>query len=82
MHSKFEQQDKQSDNSSLLSVQGDTLQSCPLQQSSKGHRTQLFPIDSFCSFKQVGECEFKIITNIKICTVTELKHVKHENVFS
>lgn len=38
MHSKFEQKDKQSDNSPLLSVQGEPSQSCPLQQRSKGHR--------------------------------------------
>lgn len=43
MHSKFEQQDKQSDNSRLLSVQGEPSQSCPLQQRSKGHRTVPFP---------------------------------------
>lgn len=30
MHSKFEQQDKQSDNSPLLSVQGEASQSCSL----------------------------------------------------
>lgn len=43
MHSKFELQDKQSDNSRLLSVQGEPSQSCPLQQRSKGHRTVPFP---------------------------------------
>lgn len=43
MHSKFEQQDKQSDNSLLLSVQGEPSQSCPLQQRSKGHRPVPFP---------------------------------------
>lgn len=42
MHSKFEQQDKQSDNSLLLSVQGEPSQSCPLQQRSKGHTTVPF----------------------------------------
>lgn len=36
MHSKFEQQDKQSDNSPLLSVQGEASRSCPLQRRSKG----------------------------------------------
>lgn len=44
MHSKFEQQDKQSDKSLLLSVQGEAPQSWPLQQSSKGHKTVSFPI--------------------------------------
>lgn len=43
MHSKFEQRDKQSDNSPLLSVQGEPSQSCPLQQRSKGHRPVPLP---------------------------------------
>lgn len=44
MHSKSEQQDKQSDNSLLLSAQGEASQSCCLQQRSKGHKTVPFPI--------------------------------------
>lgn len=43
MHSQFEQQHKQSDNSLLLSVQGEASQSYPLQQRSKGHRPVPFP---------------------------------------
>lgn len=43
MHSNLERQDKQSDNSRSLSVQGETSQSCPLQQRSKGHRAAPFP---------------------------------------
>lgn len=43
MHSNLELQDKQSDNSQSLSVQGETSQSCPLQQRSKGHRAAPFP---------------------------------------
>lgn len=44
MHSKFQQQDKQGDNSSLLSVRGEASQSCPLQRRSKGHKTVPLPI--------------------------------------
>lgn len=44
MHSKFEQQDKQSDISPPLSVQGEASQSCPLRWSSKGHKTALLPV--------------------------------------
>ena len=54
MHSKFEQRDKQSDNSPLLSVQGEASQSCRPQQRSKGHKTVPFPT-GICLKKPYGQ---------------------------
>lgn len=69
LHSKSEQQDKQSDNSSLLSVQGEASQSRSLQRRSKGHKTVPLPI-MLClkgPYGRVKQCELKCITNTLKC---------------
>lgn len=65
VHSKFEQQDKQSDNSSLLSVQGEVSQSRRLQRRSKGHKTVPLPITRCLKdpYGQVKQPELECITN-------------------
>lgn len=77
MHSKFEQQDKQSDNSPLLSVQGEASQSCRLQRRSKGHKTVPFPI-IICLKSPHGqvkqsELALQILKNVKSTEFVKLK---------
>lgn len=56
MHFELEQEDKQSDNSLLLSVQGEGSQSWPLQRSSRGHKTVSFHI-IICLKNPCGQSE-------------------------
>ncbi len=77
MHSKSEQQDKQSDNSPLLSVQGEASQSCRLQRRSKGHKTVPFPIiiclkNPHGQVKQ-SELTLQILENVKSTKFVNLK---------
>lgn len=54
MHSKFEQQYKQSDDSPLLSAKGEASQSCPLQWPSEGNKTVPLPT-AICLKKPYGQ---------------------------